>query len=217
MNYKIPRRPYSFFPMPLTTLDHFGEQDLNPDEVIIYRTRMHFFAFIAVSFRSWVITFFGIFIILVAYLFRGSIGFFIDPTITVGIFLFAGIFLVLGGYQLFKRLLDFFYDESIITNQRVVVENQESLFSEGVVTASMRSIEEVQVIQQGIWRTFLNYGSLQVKTAARSGADIPGQESLTLFEIPKPEQVQKLIDEIAYRVKKEVKVVPEEVLKACGL
>ena len=204
------------FPMPLTSLRLFKETDLNPNEMIIYKTRMHPISFVVGSINPLVQIAVGLLIIATAYLYRDVIGFMDDRLNTFGIILFAGIFLLWGFYQLVMEIIDFVFDQYIVTNQRVIVENQDSLFSEGIVTANMRSVEEVNLTQKGFLRTVFDFGMLEVKTAARTD-EIREGENLILTDIPKPKKVQRLIDEIAYRVKREVEIVPEEVLKACGL
>lgn len=202
--------------MPITSLRIFKESDLNPNEMIIYKTRMHPVSFVIGSINPLAQMAVGILIIATAYLYRDTIGFLDDGLNTFGIFLFAGIFLLWGAYQLILEIIDWIFDQYIVTNQRVIVENQDSLFSEGIVTANMRSVEEVNLTQKGFLRTVFDFGMLEVKTAARTDEIREGQ-NLILTDIPKPKKVQRLIDEIAFRVKREVDVVPEEVLKACGL
>ncbi|GEM_PF-5521663 len=202
--------------MPLTALDRFSAEDLNPQETIVYRTHISFAEFFIRSIPFFFTIVLGILVLFLASFYGSRIGFPEQSFTTFGVFLLAAFFLIPGSYRLISALIDRSYDESIITNQRVVIHDQHGLFGEGVVTASIRSVEEVTLLQKGFLRTIFDFGSLQVKTAARGEGNSTG-ESLTLVEIPRPRRVQKLIDEIAYRVKREVEVVPEEVLKVCGL
>lgn len=205
--------------MKLTALHKFGDDDLNPKEFVIYRARLNFFAFLFTS-KVWIfLILVGFAILILALIYGDSIGFMIDPTITWGIWIFALIFLLYGGYRLSIRFIDWLYDEDIITNQRIIDYNQEFLFAKEVSTASMKSVEDVILVQKGILKILFDYGTLDVQTSASAksvSADGLGRW-LLLEDISKPKAVQHLIDQIVYRVKKEVSIDAEELLISCGL
>lgn len=205
--------------MALTALHRFGQEDLNPGEVIIYRARLNFVAFLLSSKFFVFSLLFGGAVLVLSFVYREVIGFLIDETITIGIVLFSGFFLVWGGYKFFSRFIDWLYDEDIVTNQRVIDYNQKFLFSKDLTTASMKSIENIILTQKGFIQTFFDFGTLDVQTSASGTHGRPGElgKYLVLNDISKPRKVQQLIDEIAYRVKKEVEVDPDEVLIKCGL
>lgn len=205
--------------MALTALHRFGPGDLNPGEEIIYRARLNFVAFL-LSIKVWLLLIIvGVGILVLSYFFRADIGFLIDSTITIGVVLFSLLFLIPGLYEFFYLFIDWLYDEDIITTQRVVDYNQKFLFSKDLTTASMKSIENTILEQAGVLRTFFNFGNLSVQTSAAGAYTTPGAfgKYLVLENISRPKQVQRLIDEIAHRVKKEVHVDKDEVLKLCGL
>jgi len=205
--------------MSLTALHRFGDDDLNPKEVVIYRARLHFIAFI-VSSKTWIVlSLIGFVILFYAYLYRSSIGFLQDTTITIGVILFASLFLLYGGYKFSVRFIDWLYDEDIITNQRVVDYNQKYLFAKEVSTANMKAIEDVILVKKGILRTFFDYGTLDIQTSATARITGPNGlgKYLLLEDIAQPKRVQHLIDNIAFRVKKEVTIDPDELLIGCGL
>jgi len=205
--------------MALTALHRFSEDDLNPHEVIIYRAHLNFISFLLSS-KFFILSLaFGLAILLLSFLFRETVGFLIDETITIGVVLVAGIFLAWGGYKFFYRSIDWWYDEDIITNQRVIDYNQKFLFSKDLTTANMRSIENIILIQDGFFQTFFNYGVLDVQTSATGGhGGLAGKGSyLVMNDISRPKQVQQLIDEISYRAKREIEIDPEEVLIKSGL
>ena len=205
--------------MALTALHRFDESDLNPHEIIIYRARLNFFAFLLYIKFYILLLLLGFGILVFSYLYRETVGFLIDETITGGIFLFAGIFIIFGGYKFFYLFLDWLYDEDIISNQRVIDYNQKFLFSKDLTTASMRSIENIILIQDGFIQTFFNFGTLDVQTSGLGTHAKLGDKSqyLVMDFISRPRQVQQLIDEISYRIKKEVEVDPDEVMIKCGL
>jgi len=205
--------------MALTALHRFGTSDLNPGEIIIYRAHLNFMAFLLSS-KFFVLSLsLGIAILVLSYLFQERVGFLIDDAITVGVFMVAGLFILWGGYYFSRRFIDWWYDEDIITNQRVIDYNQKFLFSKDLTTASMRSIENIILIQNGFIQTFFNFGTLDVQTSASGTHGRPGElaQYLVLNHISRPRQVQQLIDEISYRVKREVEVDRDEVLIKSGL
>jgi|CXWL01.1.fsa_nt_gi hypothetical protein len=203
--------------MALTALHRFGPEDLNPEEFIIYRARLSFVAFL-LSLKLWVLMMLLAFFVLVsAYWYRTSVGFFIDPTITLGISLVFLLLFLPGAYRFSVRLIDWLYDEDVITNQRVIDYNQKFLFSKDLTTANMRSVEDIILTQNGFIQTFFNYGDLSVQTSGLRNAPEEFSRYLILSHISRPKQVQRLIDEVAHRVKKEVVIDKDEVLKLCGL
>lgn len=205
--------------MAITALHRFGTDDLNPNETIIYRAHLNFISFI-VSSKFFILSLaLGIAILAVSFVYRTTIGFLIDETITIGVIMVAGIFLGWGGYKFFHRSIDWWYDEDIITDQRVIDYNQKFLFSKDLTTASMRSIENIILIQDGLLQTLFNYGVLDVQTSATGGHGGVGGKGnyLIMNDISRPKQVQQLIDEIAYRAKREIDIDPDEVLIKSGL
>lgn len=207
--------------MPLTALHRFGPNDLNPSEEIIYRAHLNFVAFMIFGSRAFFEMLFGLALLALAFWFRQSIGFLEDRTITIGVFLFTGSIILFNFYRFSIRLIDWIYDEDIITNQRVIDYNQKFLFARDLTTANMRAIQHISLVQNGFVKNLFNYGSLQVHTVGGAHHVGEGEHEntryLTIENISRPKNVQRLIDEIAHRVKQDVRVNKEEVLKACGL
>lgn len=202
--------------MALTALHRFDEDDLNPDEVIIYRAHLSFVAFLMSAIPSIIEIAGALLTIGLAFWYRKDIGFLDDEIVTFGILVAFGGFLAYGTYRFSVRLIDFIYDEDVITNQRVIDYNQKFLFSRDQSTANMNAITNTILNQSGILRTLFDYGILQVQTAA---SDISGGASnyLILHDVKRPKQIQRLIDEISHRVKSRTEIIPAEVLKACEL
>ncbi|MDF2379731.1 MAG: hypothetical protein P1V18_05980 [Candidatus Gracilibacteria bacterium] len=198
-------------------LHRFGEGDLNPGEEIIYRANLYWLAFLRKSLVGLLLMTLGFVIILFAFIY--PTGFIEDPSITIGVLIFAGLPFFIGLYQFTKRLIDFVYDEDIITNQRVIDYNQSFFFSREQSTANLKSVENVNLIQNGVLRSLFDFGTLQVQTAASSSFSAPGSRPrfLLLDDIPLPQQVQRLIDEISHRVKSDIQIDKEELLMVCGL
>lgn len=205
--------------MPLTALGRFSHEDLNPGEIIIYRARLNFIAFMLSS-KTWIVIFgVGVLVLLGAFIYGDIIGFLQDDTITLGVSLFAAVFLLWGGYGFSVRLIDWLYDEDIITSQRVVDYNQKFLFSKDLSTANLKEIQNIILNQEGIFPTIFNYGTLDIQTSSSATAAHRGQvdQYLILDDISRPKNVQRLIDEVAFRVKKDVVIDRDELLIMCGL
>lgn len=204
--------------MPLTALARFGHDDLNPNEVIIYRARLNLVAFL-LSARVAIISFIvGVLILFAAYWYADFIGFFEDGTITIGVLVFAAVFLLYGIYGFSVRFVDWLYDEDIITNQRLVDYNQKFLFSKDLTTANMKEIQNIILNQDGFIPTIFDYGTLDIHTSSSATARHAGSANyLIMDDISHPKKVQRLIDEVAFRVKKEIDIDRDELLIMCGL
>jgi len=200
-------------------LHRFGIEDLNPSEEIIYRANLFILAYFRRSILGWTLLGLGFLALGVAYIFRENIGFLTDSTITSGIVISTALLFLPGLYQTFSKLIDFLYDEDIITNQRVIDYNQKFFFSHEQSTAHHRTIENVNLIQDGIFRSLFDYGTLQVQTAASGSFTTPGQQPrfLLLDDVKHPRNVQRLIDELAHRVKGGHPINTRELLQMCAL
>ena len=102
------------------------------------------------------------------------------------LFLWAGLTIVWINYYL---------DLWIITNQRVVSAYQKGLFKREVSELSFSRIQDLTDDVKGVIKTFLNYGSLEVRTA---GTFESGQDNnvFVLQDIPKPYEVQNALSQI---------------------
>lgn len=217
-NYSLLTTHYPLL-MPITALHRFGPKDMNPGEIIIYRAHLSFPAFLIRSKPGVFFMLIGLAVFFLAWMYGDVVGFLVDTTVTVGILLFASLPFVYGLIRFATILVDWLYDEDVITNQRVIDYNQKFLFNREQSTANMKSVENVILFQKGIFRTLFDYGSLDVQTAATSRLPRPGElnEFLVLDDVRHPKKLQRLIDEIANRVKNGVLVDREEMLIMCGL
>lgn len=202
--------------MPLTALHRFGDEDLNPDEVVIYRAHLSFVAFALSAFPWFLEILLSLVLLGFAFWYQDTIGFLRDNTVTIGVFVFFALVLGHGTYRFSLRLIDWLYDEDVITNQRVIDYNQKFLFAQEQSTAAMNDVTDMELIQNGFIRTFFDYGFLEVRTASSDTGQSSGR-GLTLVDVKSPRKIQRLIDEVSQRVKTRMEIVPEEILKICGL
>lgn len=205
--------------MPLTALNRFGPEDMNPGEVVIYRAHLSVPGFLVRSKPGLFYMTIGLILFYLAWMYGHLIGFLVDTTVTVGVLLFASLPFLYGLIRFKIVLIDWLYDEDVITNQRVIDYNQKFLFDREQSTANMKSVENVILFQKGILRTLFDFGTLDVQTAATSRQPRSGEvnEFLVLHDVKYPKKVQRLIDEIANRVKNGIPVDREEMLIMCGL
>ena len=102
-------------------------------------------------------------------------------------FFFALYYLVWWN-GLFYSLTMYLLDTWIITDHRVLDNEQHGLFSRTLSEMSLAKIQDVSVETKGLLPTFLNYGNLEVQTA---GAEV----KFIFKQIPNPSAVKALLME----------------------
>lgn len=162
----------------------FEGQD--PDEKILLLLRAH-----PITNLGWLIT---------------AIFFFIFPFIIVKILPFLGInprlipdivsisFLILN-YLLvlvisFEGFLHWYFNATLVTNEKIVDIDFESLLHKSVDLAPLSKIEEADSTIRGLLGTFFNFGNVTVQTA---GSKI----AIEMKDTPHPAQVADLILDLA--------------------
>jgi uncharacterized membrane protein YdbT with pleckstrin-like domain len=87
---------------------------------------------------------------------------------------------------LFTAWVDYYLDVWIVTSERIVSMEQKGLFSRVTAELRLSRVQDVTSIQKGKMATFLNYGQVQVQTAA-------AQQEFVFEEIPNPTKVAQVI------------------------
>jgi len=77
----------------------------------------------------------------------------------------------------------------IITDRRIMENEQKGIFNRKVSELHMSRIQDISVHVRGILETFLKFGNLVVQTAAH-------ESQFTFYEIPQPEKVKNTIMKI---------------------
>ncbi len=113
----------------------------------------------------------------------------IDPEAVVPVFIFVHLliltFLWFYGFLIW---IDYWLDVWIVTDQRVVNIEQKGLFSRHVSELHFNTVQDVTSKVQGIIPTLLNYGDVEVQTAA--------EKSRFLFRrVPEPYKIKAMIVE----------------------
>jgi hypothetical protein len=111
----------------------------------------------------------------------------IDQGANHNLFLFLeNLFFMLAWIILFLIWVDYYFDVWIVTDQRIVNIEQKGLFSRVVSELGLEKIQDITTDVKGVIPTFLNYGDLQVQTAAE-------QERFLFHNIPDPYEVKSVI------------------------
>lgn len=94
--------------------------------------------------------------------------------------------------------INLYLDYWIITNQRVISTYQKGLFRREVSELSFSRIQDLTVSVKGILKTFINYGSLEIRTAGTFETEHkPKEENVFILEdVPRPYEVQNMLSKI---------------------
>jgi uncharacterized membrane protein YdbT with pleckstrin-like domain len=115
----------------------------------------------------------------------------ISPTVEVEIFFtfLSAIYFMIWWQLVFYRLMIYWLDVWVITNQRIIDSRQLGYFNRKVEEVTLDKIQDVSVKTKGFFQTFLHYGDLDIQTA--------GTEPRVIFlQIPNPEVVKRKISEL---------------------
>ena len=160
---------------------HFDGQ--RADEQILLVLHRHWFDILS--------QFFIVFVMLV--LLFGSYGFtsfffanFGDPSYQTPFTFLRNLFLIFTWITFFIIWIDYYFDVWIVTDQRIVNIEQNGLFARETSELRLEKIQDVATDVHGVIPTFLNYGNIEVQTAAE-------HEKFLFKNIPDPYAVKDLI------------------------
>lgn len=97
------------------------------------------------------------------------------------------IYLVFGGYHLFKDLYTRSSSSYIITTNRVISVDQNGLFHRVVSEAPINIIMNVSYETKGAYQTLFNYGQVNILTSGK------GEPDVIFKDVPHPYSVQQKI------------------------
>lgn len=162
----------------------FEGQD--PDEKILLLLRAHPITNLPWIFFSIFVFFIPFFIPFVALLLRFDLS--LIPQTFQLIFLVINYLFVLT--IVFEGFLNWYFNATLITNEKVVDIDFEHLLYKAVDLAPLVKIEEADSVTAGILGTIFNFGDVRVQTA---GATV----AIEMKKIPKPSIVADLILDLA--------------------
>jgi len=169
-----------------------------PDEVVVFVLRKH----AAVLARRLILPGLLLLLILAAHFYVGSTAL---PALILGGVLSAVPLLFIIYY-----LVDQFNDKYILTNKRVVHDEQVYLIRRSRIGASLDKIQSIQKVQEGVLAKSFDFGNLLIETAGEPGG-------LVAFrQIPHPVEVQERIfrqrDRLKAQVRAEERAAIQDVL-----
>lgn len=161
-------------------------KDFKPDEHVLVVARHHWFVFIRDVIGLLLLFFVPFFAIPIITIFitAGT------PTVQIPAgfgFFFASFWALILWQMLFARWTDYYYDVWIVTNWRIIDIDQKGFFHRDVATLlNLDHIEDITTEINTVIGTFLNFGNLQVQTAA-------AKREFVIAEITNPREVERII------------------------
>jgi uncharacterized membrane protein YdbT with pleckstrin-like domain len=126
----------------------------------------------------------------------GAPTFFDDPVKTTLLILGLSIFFLYAWLFLFQHYIDYHLDIWIVTDRRILNIEQHGLFSRTVSELRLHRVQDVTAEVRGFFHTMLDFGNVHIQTA--------GEKQRFVFEeIPHPNQVAKIILEMAEKDRKD--------------
>ncbi|MEK7546078.1 MAG: PH domain-containing protein [Patescibacteria group bacterium] len=112
------------------------------------------------------------------------------PMLDIGIRLLASVYYLSIWIFFFSQFTDYYLDIDIVTNDRILDINQKGLFGRSVSELDLTRVQDVHSEIKGIIPTLLNYGTVDVQTAA-------SEENFHFEQVPDPHKVRQRILELA--------------------
>lgn len=165
---------------------HYGIKDLRKDETIVAVVRHHWFVFFRTIIGLLLLFFipFLVMPIVLAYVAQGSGG--VGTPTGLGFF-FASFWSLFLWHLLFARWTDYYFDIWVVTSERIVDIDQKGFFKRNVATlVNYDRVEDVQFELNGIFGNILNFGHVQVQTAA-------AEREFIMEEVANPQHLERLI------------------------
>lgn len=112
------------------------------------------------------------------------------PFLNIGARLFASVYYLGIWIFFFSQFMDYYLDISIVTNDRILDIEQKGLFGRSIAELDMTRIQDVHSEIKGIIPTLLNYGSVEIQTAA-------SEKNFHFEQVPRPHLVRQRMLELA--------------------
>jgi len=112
------------------------------------------------------------------------------PFLHIGLRLFVSIYYLSIWIFFFSQFTDYYLDINIVTNDRILDIEQKGLFGRSVSELDLTRVQDVHSEIKGIIPTMLNYGTVEVQTAA-------SEENFKFEQVSNPHRVRQRILELA--------------------
>ena len=162
-----------------------GFSDFRDNERVVAIVRHHWWVLFVQVIGIAVLFFAPFFLIPIVFLFASQGG---APAIPGGVVLFAASAwsLIMWNF-LFARWTDYYFDIWVITNWRIIDIDQQGFFKRNVATLlTLDHIEDIETSTDGIIGSLLNFGHVQVQTAA-------AEREFNIDDVPNPTGVDQII------------------------
>jgi uncharacterized membrane protein YdbT with pleckstrin-like domain len=165
-----------------TTADDSNPFYMDEGEEIVLKIRKHWF----LVFLDFAFTLFFVVLPFVII--------FIFPSLILGtaqqpVMMLLSAWFMLCSIALATTWTNYYLDLWVVTDKRIVIMEQRSLFNRSVTTMRMERIQDTTVEQRGFYASYFNYGDLTVNTAG-------DHMKVQTFEgIPDPEYVKSIVIE----------------------
>ncbi len=163
-----------------------GLHDFREGERVVTVVRHHWFVLFRETAGLVILFFVPFFLIPLAFSFalQGNA----VPAIPGGaVLFFSCLWTLIIWHMLFARWTDYYYDIWVITNWRIIDIDQKGFFNRNVSTLlTLDHIEDVETQTTGIIGSLLNFGHIQVQTAA-------AQRAFNIDDVPNPNDVERVL------------------------
>ena len=112
------------------------------------------------------------------------------PFLDIGLKLLVSVYYLGIWIFFFSQFTDYYLDINIVTNDRIIDINQKGLFGRSVAELDLTRVQDVHSTIKGIIPTMMNFGTVEVQTAAT-------EENFVFEQIHDPHKVRQRILELA--------------------
>lgn len=175
--------------MPSNFLNRFFNDfsNLIEGEEILEIRKKHMWLHITTFIKIVVQLFIPFIMVVVGIIFFNDFSNFLGKTIFTPIMIvFSTIVLIVFALKIWKLIIDYKYDNLIITNKRIVEVDQNFLFKHRIDSIYIKDVINMAAERNGFWCTILNYGKLDIKTSAEV------KDFIVTF-IPNPSEIIQII------------------------
>lgn len=113
-----------------------------------------------------------------------------DKTYTILKIVFTALFIGSIALMLIKQYIDWYYDNLVITNRRIINANQHFIWGKDIASVYLSDILDIAAQHKGIFSTIFSYGTLKIETSS------PVQNDMVLNYVPHHHHVLQIIQSI---------------------
>lgn len=163
-----------------------GFSDFRDQERVVAVVRHHWWVLFREVFVLCILFILPFFLVPLVYLFASQGG-----TVTAvpggAVLFFSAAWTLIMWNLIFARWTDFYFDTWVITNWRIIDIDQQGFFKRNVATLlTLDHIEDIETSTNGIVGSLLNFGHVQVQTAA-------AVDEFNIDDVPNPAGVDQMI------------------------